>query len=154
MIAPANTERVTSLEHVQVHTLKKTPSQMDKQQPNIPPKQQNHITRSPQQSPSLQTPRNLVPGFPFLHVLILMNFPINNISILHWQQTVLQNKTLSVLISNGTMKLIVQLISQLLFVEVCTTALSRSSQEVHLECILLHSPDVTGRPNDRLLSAI
>lgn len=88
-------------------------------------------------------------------MLILMNFPVNNISILHWHHTVLQNETISVLISNGTMKLIiVQLISLLLFVEVWETALSRSSHYMHLECILLHSPNITGRPDDRLLSAI
>lgn len=94
-------------------------------------KQPNNKTASPKAHNNLLLSKhqeNLVPDFLSLHVLILMNFPINNISILRWHLTVSQNETTSVLISSGTMKLTVQLISLLLFVEVWATALSRSSQ--------------------------
>lgn len=77
-IAPANTERITLLQRVELHTLKK-------KKPNPKP---THKKNHQQNQPKIHQ-ENLVPHFPSLRMLILMNVPINQISVLHWNQTVL-----------------------------------------------------------------
>lgn len=126
MIAPANAERINTTSTCASPYTKKIPNHKRTNNKHPPPNNKTTPPKAHTNPLPLKHQENLVPDFPSLHMLILMNFPINIISILHWHQTVSQNETISVLISNGTMKLVVQFISLLLFVEVWATALSRS----------------------------
>lgn len=77
---------------MQFYTLKKPQSQTNNKHP--PPN--NKITPLKAHTNPLPSKyqENLVPDLLSLHALVLMNFPINKISVLHWHQTVLQNETI------------------------------------------------------------
>lgn len=88
---------------------------MHKQQPTPPCKQQITPPKAHTNPLPSEHQENLVPDFPSFHVLILMNFPINNICFTKWNHISFDKQWHNE----------VQLISLLLFVEVWATALSR-----------------------------